>query len=211
MDYFIGWCVNCEKRIAPEYIYCSELCQHMDFLIETHDQTVRGHDDPTSEVHSNRLGSHPLSLKKTSSTSSSCSSVSPPTKSANWTTASSAGGLDTSHRKPTTRSVSRLEAWIVSDDASDDTTDDSSSPTLPEAAPSYNFGAPYSGMTGTLQSTRLSPKNPRSRRTTSPIMFPVLDPLMGGVPMLLNRGRNSPHLHRQRTNMAIRPMSLLSQ
>ncbi|EGF82321.1 expressed protein [Batrachochytrium dendrobatidis JAM81] len=34
MDYFLGWCVTCEKRISPEYLYCSQECQFADFVID---------------------------------------------------------------------------------------------------------------------------------------------------------------------------------
>ncbi|KAJ1341725.1 hypothetical protein BSLG_003685 [Batrachochytrium salamandrivorans] len=155
MDYFIGWCVTCEKRIAPEYIYCSQGCQYDDFLIKEREQTT------VSDISSHALTcslatprSVPLSLSKSrSSTSlSSCSSISTAATSAYGGEPISLGGSHAQPAKPTPRSVSRLEEWIVSDDSSHHIFGDLPAVCTTDAALSVSMGSSVRGaFTGTTK------------------------------------------------------------
>ncbi|KAH9266632.1 hypothetical protein BASA83_010437 [Batrachochytrium salamandrivorans] len=96
MDYFLGWCVTCEKRISPEYLYCSQECQFNDFVIDQpcvsqQQQQQKPHLIPTKPT---LMTSDSLSAHTTQGTLAIPSTISAPLNRTNATTS--------------------LEQWIVS-------------------------------------------------------------------------------------------------
>ncbi|KAK6096293.1 hypothetical protein MT418_003135 [Batrachochytrium dendrobatidis] len=172
MDYHVGWCMTCEKRIASSYIYCSLSCQFQDFLM----------DDQSSHNFTGTDGYHASECMPTAIKMSSSSS----THSSYSATSSSSGSYSASMLKPTSQSVNYLEEWIVSDESSSG---------MSEGITAFNSSDSSSGCSKSMSGFI-------STRSRSGIPSPPPSPssflLMNGVPKLLGRGRQSPYASHQR-------------